>query len=176
MTFRTAILMFLLAATTYAVEMWTNSITGEVSPWPPRIPGDRLSVPGGWYVENGWTRFDEEQQAAWDSRVAEEIAEAAQAAYPSPEVILPCVDDDGNVIPELTARLVVRASTWTLLAPTNSASPQKAWSNQQDQIRRLIAMEDARTSKIASGKAKNSAANTVPQLRLAVADLFEALP
>lgn len=102
--------------------------------------------------------------------------EAAQAAYPAPEVVVPCVDDNGVVIPELTARLVVRASTWTLLAPTNSASPQKAWSNQQGQIRWLISREDERAAKKSSGKAKNESANNVPQLREAVAELFEALP
>ena len=57
---------------------------------------------------------------------------AAALRGPAPEVFVPMLNSDGE--PVGTARLVVIEGSLSVLASTNSASPQKPWAEQRDQI------------------------------------------
>lgn len=57
---------------------------------------------------------------------------AAALRGPAPEVFVPMLNSDGD--PVGTARLVVIAGSLSVLASTNSASPQKPWAEQKAQI------------------------------------------
>lgn len=63
---------------------------------------------------------------------ASEQAEAEALRGPAPEVFVPMLDSDGELVG--TARLVVIEGSLSVLASTNSASPQKPWAEQKDQI------------------------------------------
>ncbi len=52
--------------------------------------------------------------------------------YPSPDTTVPMVDSNGVQVG--TARLLVDADTLLPVAVINSASPQRAWTNQQEQF------------------------------------------
>lgn len=148
------VVLMSVAAPAVAVDMWTNTITGEISPWPPRLPGDRLSVPAEWYIEQGWVQFSLAQQADWDAARAAEIEAAAAFTGPDPEVFVPALDDEGQQIG--TARLVVRAATWELVPLTNSASPQRIWEVQREEFRGRIAKSAAEREKVRAAKSKGN--------------------
>ena len=59
-------------------------------------------------------------------------AEAEALRGPAPEVFVPMLNSDGE--PVGTARLVVIEGSLSVLASTNSASPQRTWAEQLDQI------------------------------------------
>jgi len=59
-------------------------------------------------------------------------AEAEALRGPPPEVFVPMLNSDGE--PVGTARLVVIEGSLAVVASTNSASPQKPWAEQKDQI------------------------------------------
>ena len=74
-------------------------------------------------------------QQELDDRAAAEAAAQAEAEAlrgPPPEVFVPMLNSDGD--PVGTARLVVIEGSLSVLASTNSASPQKPWAEQKDQI------------------------------------------
>ena len=59
-------------------------------------------------------------------------AEAEALRGPAPEVFVPMLNSDGE--PVGTARLVVIEGSLSVLASTNSASPQRTWAEQKNQI------------------------------------------
>lgn len=74
-------------------------------------------------------------QAEIDAKAAAEAAAQAEAEAlrgPAPEVFVPMLNSDGE--PVGTARLVVIEGSLAVVASTNSASPQKPWAEQKDQI------------------------------------------
>lgn len=162
--FKSAFLAFLLpAAGASAIDMWTNSISGETSAYPPRRPADVVGAPLEWFVEPGWVRFSLAQQADYDAaQAAEAESAAAQAealAGPPPEIFVPALDDSGNLVG--TARLVVRASTWELVPLTNSASPQRIWAVQKSEFTNKIARADRKKEAIRAAKDKGNGLSAV---------------
>lgn len=63
---------------------------------------------------------------------AEAEAQAEALRGPLPEVFVPMLNSDGD--PVGTARIVVIEGSLSVLASTNSASPQRTWAEQKDQI------------------------------------------
>lgn len=125
-------------------------------------------------TEAGWTRFEAdlpcaihlgvvdytaktirckteaEMQAEADARAAEQAAEAALRG-PEPEVFVPLVNDSMERIG--TARIVVLAGSMVVLASTNSASPQKDWTDQKAQLLSIAESRTMKDSKLAEASA-----------------------
>ena len=101
----------------------------------------RLETPAGvatvasdeWLIESQGWRLATPQEIA-DRAAAAEAADAEAEALrgPAPEVFVPMLNSDGE--PVGTARIVVIEGSLSVLASTNSASPQKPWAEQKDQI------------------------------------------
>ena len=91
-------------------------------------------------------------------------AEAEALSGPAPEVFVPMLDSDGE--PVGTARLVVIEGSLAVVASTNSASPQKTWAEQKDQIL-------AQLGSIAESKATAAAARLVIKQTVLSGDLAE---
>ena len=80
----------------------------------------------------GWAYASPERIAAEEAAQAAAQAEAEALRGPAPEVFVPMLNSDGEQVG--TARLVVIEGSLSVLASTNSASPQKFWVEQLDQI------------------------------------------
>ena len=80
----------------------------------------------------GWAYASPERIAAEEAAQAIAQAEAEALRGPAPEVFVPMLNSDGE--PVGTARLVVIEGSLAVVASTNSASPQKPWAEQKDQI------------------------------------------
>lgn len=103
------------------------------------------------------------EQELSDRAAAELAAQEAAAAMagPAPEIFVPALDDEGNLVG--TARLVVRAATWELVPLTNSASPQRAWEVQLAEFKGKIGKSDARKDAIRAAKAKGNGVNALDE-------------
>jgi len=118
-----------------------------------------------WLVSNaGWTYATPERIAAEDSAKAAAQAEAEALRGPAPEVFVPMLNSDGE--PVGTARLVVIEGSLAVVASTNSASPQKPWAEQKDQIL-------AQLGSIAESKATAAAARLAIKQTVLAGDLAE---
>ena len=94
-----------------------------------------------------------EAQAAADAAAVE--AEALRG--PAPEVFVPMLDSDGE--PVGTARIVVIEGSLAVVASTNSASPQKTWAEQKDQI--LSQLDSVAESRASAAAARIAVKQTV---------------
>lgn len=110
------------------------------------------------------------RETADAEREAAAAAERAALAGPAPETFIPILDGSGELVG--TARLVAQAGTMAVYALTNSASPQKVWAIQKTEFTKRATVSSA---KLASAKSKGAAANSVPALREALADLIAAV-
>jgi hypothetical protein len=91
-------------------------------------------------------------------------AEAEALRGPAPEVFVPMLNSDGE--PVGTARIVVIEGSLSVLASTNSASPQKPWAEQKDQILSQL-------GGIAESKATAAAARLAIKQTVLAGDLAE---
>ena len=113
----------------------------------------------GW-APSPWARkMTQAERDALDAKIAAEQEQAEALSGPSPEVLVPALDDDGNPIG--TARLVVRAATWELVPLTNSASPQRIWAVQRAEFTNKIARMDAKKAAIKEAKGKGNGLSAV---------------
>ena len=84
-------------------------------------------------------------------------AEAEALRGPAPEVFVPMLDSDGE--PVGTARIVVIEGSLAVVASTNSASPQKTWAEQKDQI--LSQLDSVAESRASAAAARIAVKQTV---------------
>lgn len=96
-------------------------------------------------------------------------AEAEALRGPAPEVFVPMLNSDGE--PVGTARLVVIEGSLSVLASTNSASPQKPWAEQKDQI--LSQLGGIAESKATAAAARLAIKQTVLEGELSQDELDE---
>lgn len=163
---RKIIALLLLAATADAAP-WIKD-----GRWFDRIPNP---LPMG----NGFAKFDPSEadfiatgarlptQEEIDARSAAQAEAEAQAEAlrgPAPEVFVPMLNSDGE--PVGTARLVVIEGSLAVVASTNSASPQKPWAEQKDQIL-------AQLGSVAESKATAAAARLAIKQTVLAGDLAE---
>ena len=125
------------------VDRLGNYLTSPPSPY--AAADGRLIFNPSWshIVEDGGREATVQETADWQAAqdaaaiAAAEAAAQAQAEAealrgPAPEVFVPMLDSDGEQVG--TARIVVIEGSLAVLASTNSASPQKTWAEQLDQI------------------------------------------
>ena len=93
------------------------------------VPGDAVLDYSAPVAVRDMTQDELDARAAANAE-AQAAAEALRG--PAPEVFVPMLDSDGEQVG--TARLVVIEGSLSVLASTNSASPQKPWAEQLDQI------------------------------------------
>lgn len=156
-----AILFFLAAIAAQARPVWVHPPTETVRWWSPPdavvdANGQRWLGPSAAKMEScGWIICEIGEAAVddcavdfaavppvrpmtdqeLDAREAARLETEAQAEAlrgPAPEVFVPMLDSDGELVG--TARIVVIAGSLAVVASTNSASPQKTWADQKDQI------------------------------------------
>ena len=96
-------------------------------------------------------------------------AEAEALRGPAPEVFVPMLNSDGE--PVGTARLVVIEGSLAVVASTNSASPQKPWAEQKDQI--LSQLGGIAESKATAAAARIAIKQTVLEGELSQDELDE---
>ena len=96
-------------------------------------------------------------------------AEAEALRGPAPEVFVPMLNSDGE--PVGTARLVVIEGSLAVVASTNSASPQKTWAEQKDQI--LSQLGGIAESRAAAAAARIAVKQTVLAGELPEEDLAQ---
>lgn len=96
-------------------------------------------------------------------------AEAEALRGPAPEVFVPMLNSDGE--PVGTARLVVIEGSLAVVASTNSASPQKPWAEQKDQI--LSQLGGIAESKATAAAARLAIKQTVLEGELSQDELDE---
>lgn len=185
-------LVLSLAASALAETAWVRRSPPHVE-WFGRpsyvdVPGvGRVwNPPAETCLANGWEAFeyggnpldavlDYEAEAAvrdmtqdeLDARQAARASEQAEAEAlrgPAPEVFVPMLNSDGELVG--TARLVVIEGSLSVLASTNSASPQKPWAEQLDQILSQL-------GGIAESKATAAAARLAIKQTVLAGDLAE---
>ena len=96
-------------------------------------------------------------------------AEAEALRGPAPEVFVPMLNSDGE--PVGTARLVVIEGSLAVVASTNSASPQKPWAEQKDQI--LAQLGSVAESRASAAAARIAVKQTVLAGELPEEDLAQ---
>lgn len=136
MKYLLAILAAIIATATSAGQMYTNTITGAVSPQPSRRPADAVNAPAGWYDEPGWQAFDLEQQADWDAaetaKAEADAAAAAQYADPEPAVFVPRVDSSLTTIFG-KSKVFQDAETGEIFGLDETGSPEHTISQKREQ-------------------------------------------
>ena len=127
------------AANAQYVDRLGNYLTAPPSPY--AAADGRLIFNPSWshILADGGREATAQETADWQAAqdAAAQAAANAQAAAealrgPAPEVFVPMLNSDGE--PVGTARLVVIEGSLAVVASTNSASPQKPWAEQKDQI------------------------------------------
>ena len=127
------------AANAQYVDRLGNYLTAPPSPY--AAADGRLIFNPSWshILADGGREATEQETADWQaaqdaaaSAAAEAAAQAEALRGPAPEVFVPMLNSDGE--PVGTARLVVIEGSLAVVASTNSASPQKPWAEQKDQI------------------------------------------
>ena len=127
------------AANAQYVDRIGNYLTSPPSPY--AAEDGRLIFNPSWshILADGGREATAQETADWQAAqaAAAQAAANAQAAAealrgPAPEVFVPMLNSDGE--PVGTARLVVIEGSLAVVASTNSASPQKPWAEQKDQI------------------------------------------
>lgn len=164
---KTMTMVFLLGAACAVAEI-AGPDGARLAGWPARLEVDGgviTPVSRATAEAAGYHEPTPEELAAW----AAEDAAAAALVGPQPETLVPMLDADGN--PVGTARILVDTNL-QIIAVVNSASPQKTWAEQKAAYEARAA---ARLERISAAKEKNAAANSVPQLRAAVADILAAM-
>lgn len=107
-----------------------------------------------------------------DAREAARLEAEAQAEAlrgPAPEVFVPMLDSDGETVG--TARIVVIEGSLAVLASTNSASPQRTWAEQKDQI--LSQLDSVAESRASAAAARIAVKQTVLAGELPEEDLAQ---
>ena len=107
-----------------------------------------------------------------DARAAQQAqaeAEAEALRGPAPEVFVPMLNSDGE--PVGTARIVVIEGSLSVLASTNSASPQRTWAEQKDQI--LAQLDSVAESRASAAAARIAVKQTVLAGELPEEDLAQ---
>ena len=122
---------FLICAFSEAGIYYTADETGNVT----RHEGDTPYPPGAVWKTKCPRMADEKTLSIVESVVVVDpvkVNAAAALRGPAPEVFVPMLNSDGE--PVGTARIVVIEGSLAVVASTNSASPQKPWAEQKDQI------------------------------------------
>lgn len=117
----------------------------------------------------GWRYATQAEIDAKTSAEAAAQAEAEALRGPAPEVFVPMLNSDGE--PVGTARLVVIEGSLAVVASTNSASPQKPWAEQKDQI--LSQLGGIAESKATAAAARLAIKQTVLEGELSQDELDE---
>ena len=126
------VIAILIFATAVAASAQFVGPNGEWSAsWPVQI-GTTYNPTPAMCEAAGWREATAQEIADREAARAAEQAAAEALIGPAPEVFVPMLNSDGD--PVGTARLVVIEGSLSVLASTNSASPQKPWSEQKDQI------------------------------------------
>ncbi len=159
------------AANAQYVDRLGNYLTAPPSPY--AAADGRLIFNPSWIhiLADGGREATAQETADWQAAqaAAAQAAANAQAAAealrgPAPEVFVPMLNSDGE--PVGTARLVVIEGSLAVVASTNSASPQKPWAEQKDQIL-------AQLGSIAESKATAAAARLAIKQTVLAGDLAE---
>ena len=110
--------------------------------------------------------------AELEAREAARLEAEAQAEAlrgPAPEVFVPMLDSDGELVG--TARIVVIEGSLAVVASTNSASPQKTWAEQKNQI--LAQLDSVAESRASAAAARIAVKQTVLAGELPEEDLAQ---
>ena len=159
------------AANAQYVDRLGNYLTAPPSPY--AAADGRLIFNPSWshILADGGREATVQETADWQAAqdAAAQAAANAQAAAealrgPAPEVFVPMLNSDGE--PVGTARLVVIEGSLAVVASTNSASPQKPWAEQKDQILSQL-------GGIAESKATAAAARLAIKQTVLAGDLAE---
>ena len=158
------VIAILIFATAVAASAQFVGPNGEWSAsWPVQI-GTTYNPTPAMCEAAGWREATAQEIADRESARAAEQAAAEALIGPAPEVFVPMLNSDGD--PVGTARLVVIEGSLSVLASTNSASPQKPWSEQKDQIL-------AQLGSVAESRASAAAARLAIKQTVLAGDLAE---
>ena len=132
-------LMVCEAKSQHYIDRSGNYLTSVPNPYYAANGGMMRGATWAHIVADGGREATAQETADWQAAqdAAAQAAANAQAAAealrgPAPEVFVPMLNSDGE--PVGTARLVVIEGSLAVVASTNSASPQKPWAEQKDQI------------------------------------------
>ena len=158
------VIAILIFATAVAASAQFVGPNGEWSAsWPVQI-GTTYNPTPAMCEAAGWREATAQEIADREAARAAEQAAAEALIGPAPEVFVPMLNSDGE--PVGTARLVVIEGSLAVVASTNSASPQKTWAEQLDQIL-------AQLGSIAESKATAAAARLAIKQTVLAGDLAE---
>lgn len=130
------------------------------------VPGDAVLDYSAPVAVRDMTQDELDARAAANAE-AQAAAEALRG--PAPEVFVPMLNSDGELVG--TARLVVIEGSLSVLASTNSASPQRTWAEQKDQI--LAQLGGVAESRASAAAARLAIKQTVLAGDLAEEDLVQ---
>lgn len=176
-TLVTAVLI-LAAAAAYALDPTApcaREVDGQVVQWfdnglPDKWGSTTPFHSATWlHAELGIRQQTPQEIADRAAAVEAAAAEAEALSGPAPEVFVPMLDSDGE--PVGTARIVVIEGSLAVVASTNSASPQKTWAEQKDQI--LAQLGSVAESRASAAAARIAVKQTVLAGELPEEDLAQ---
>ena len=167
------------AGSAFSAQMWTNTITGEVSAWPPSHPEKMVSVPDSWYFDQGWRSFSVAEQADHDAAVAEAFADAQAAA--ESQTLQPTPIPSGIVVPRILVQSVSNSVSIGVVADDDGTiltfvNPEGSRSSFNDAALEAVRAHDAKVARRESAEIKaREAGNSASKLREAFLDLLEGI-